>query len=312
MAAVSGPKPVVLSADDDENAHLLLTRAFSKSGTAAKLTTLLDGTDVVRYLSGEGEYSDRSQYPWPDLLLLDLKMTKMSGFEVLQYIQQQPGLPEFPVIVFSASDNDGDKRRARELGCHSYIVKPVDFGRLLNFVRSLDAEFFTDATKGRGVWAAQPVIPLSEMNSQSLPPKEVAPKLVESPDMFRLLVEQVKDYAIFMLDAEGYIRSWNEGARRLKGYESHEVIGKHFSIFYPMHDIEADKPGFELRMATEMGRYEDEGWRLRKDRSRFWANVIVTPLRDKNGKLSGFAKVTRDLTQKKLEEQNMQRLLESE
>src|SRR5690349_16427581 len=119
-------------------------------------------------------------------------------------------------------------------------------------------------------------------------------------NIYRNLVEQVKDYAIFSLDPTGHILTWNEGARRIKGYEPHEIIGKHFSTFYPAIDKENDKPGFELKMASELGRYEDEGWRVRKDGSRFWANVIITPLRDKQGKLVGYGKVTRDLTARKL------------
>jgi PAS domain S-box-containing protein len=132
------------------------------------------------------------------------------------------------------------------------------------------------------------------------------------PDIFRMMVEQVKDHAIFMLDPKGYVMSWNEGARLIKGYEASEIIGKHFSVFYPIQDIASDKPEFELKMARELGRYEDEGWRLRKDGSRFWANVVIAPLKNPQGKLSGFAKITRDLTQRKFQEENFQRLLESE
>jgi PAS domain S-box-containing protein len=131
-------------------------------------------------------------------------------------------------------------------------------------------------------------------------------------NIYRNLVEQVKDYAIFSLDPTGHILTWNEGARRIKGYEPHEIIGKHFSTFYPAIDKENDKPGFELKMASELGRYEDEGWRVRKDGSRFWANVIITPLRDKQGKLVGYGKVTRDLTARKLQESSIQKVIESE
>jgi PAS domain S-box-containing protein len=134
----------------------------------------------------------------------------------------------------------------------------------------------------------------------------------ETPEFYRLLVEQVKDYAIIMLDREGHVLSWNEGARRIKGYEAAEIVGKHFSTFYPQQDRDNQRPQFELRKAQEMGRYEEEGWRVRKDRSRFWANVVITPLRDDQGDLVGYAKVTRDLTQRKLEEDNLQNLLESE
>lgn len=129
---------------------------------------------------------------------------------------------------------------------------------------------------------------------------------------YRLLVEQVRDYAIFMLDTTGHVMTWNEGARRFKGYEAKEIIGQHFSVFYPKQDLDHDKPARELKLAVELGRYEDEGWRVRKDGTRFWANVIITPLHDASGKLTGFGKVTRDLTQRKLQEDNIQELLESE
>jgi PAS domain S-box-containing protein len=117
-------------------------------------------------------------------------------------------------------------------------------------------------------------------------------------ERYQLLVESVKDYAILLLDPEGRIASWNEGARRIKGYTADEIVGRHFSVFYPPEDIEAGKPARELQTAIEEGRLEDEGWRVRKDGSRFWATVIITPLRDPSGQLTGFAKVTRDVTEK--------------
>jgi PAS domain S-box-containing protein len=126
---------------------------------------------------------------------------------------------------------------------------------------------------------------------------------------FRRLVETVSDYAIFMLDAGGHIESWNRGAQRLKGYEAAEVIGKHFSIFYDTDAIERGWPQHELETARREGRFEDEGWRLRKDGSRFWANVVITAMRDDDGELLGFSKVTRDLSERRLTEE---RLRESE
>ena len=123
--------------------------------------------------------------------------------------------------------------------------------------------------------------------------------LLESEQRFRLLVQSIKDYAIFMLDPLGNIISWNAGAERLKGYTANEIIGKHFSIFYPQEDLDARKPERELEVASKVGRLEDEGWRLRKDGSRFWANVVITALRDESGELVGFAKVTRDLTERR-------------
>ncbi|MDB5931866.1 MAG: sensor hybrid histidine kinase [Polaromonas sp.] len=116
-----------------------------------------------------------------------------------------------------------------------------------------------------------------------------------SEERFRLLIESVQDYAIFMLDITGHVMSWNAGAQKSKGYEAAEIIGKHFSVFYPA-DIDPGWPDQALRLAVQHGRLEDEGWRVRKDGSRFWASVIITPITDGSGQLRGFAKVTRDLT----------------
>jgi PAS domain S-box-containing protein len=134
----------------------------------------------------------------------------------------------------------------------------------------------------------------------------------ERTDLFRLLVESVRDYAIFLLDPQGHIRSWNTGAERIKGYTASDIIGKHFSIFYPATEIRRGKPDYELRVAIEEGRYEEEGWRLRQDGTRFWASVVITALHGSDGTLVGFAKVTRDLSERKQAEEERARLLELE
>jgi PAS domain S-box-containing protein len=121
----------------------------------------------------------------------------------------------------------------------------------------------------------------------------------ETGELHRLLVEGVQDYAIFALDPSGIILSWNAGAQRFKGYTADEIIGKHFSIFYPRNLVDEGFPEFELRTAANTGHFEDEGWRVRKDGSRFWANVVITALRGSDGTLLGFAKVTRDLTERR-------------
>src|SRR5580704_7633274 len=126
-------------------------------------------------------------------------------------------------------------------------------------------------------------------------------------DRFRLLVEAVRDYAIFMLDPEGHILTWNAGAERIKGYRAEEAIGKHFSILYPPEDIQTGKTEKELEIVRQEGRFEEEGWRVRKDGSRFWADVVITALRDEAGGLYGFGKVTRDLTERKLTEDILRR-----
>jgi PAS domain S-box-containing protein len=129
--------------------------------------------------------------------------------------------------------------------------------------------------------------------------KKADTNLQTSEERFRLLVEGVKDYAIFMLDPTGRITSWNAGAERIKGYRAEEIIGKHFSVFYPPDDVAAGVPMRGLREAERVGRFEAEGWRLRKDGTRFWASVVITALRDETGQLRGFGKVTRDITERK-------------
>ena len=129
-----------------------------------------------------------------------------------------------------------------------------------------------------------------------------------SEEKFRLLTEGVTDYAIILLDPEGRVQSWNTGARRLKGYRPNEIVGDHISRFYPREDVAAGKPQRELEVAARDGRYEDEGWRLRKDGTRFWANVVVTALRDpRDGKILGYSKVTRDLTERRRAEEALRR-----
>jgi PAS domain S-box-containing protein len=129
--------------------------------------------------------------------------------------------------------------------------------------------------------------------------------LRQNEERFRLMVEGVRDYAIFMLDTTGHIISWNEGAKRIKGWSANEIIGKHFSTFYTAEDLEDKKPERELRIAIATGKYEEEGWRVRKNGSVFWANVVITALFNEQNKHIGFSKVTRDLTEKKESEEHL-------
>ena len=126
-------------------------------------------------------------------------------------------------------------------------------------------------------------------------------------DQFRQLVEQVKDYAIFIIDTEGRVASWNAGAERIKGYHPAEIIGKHFSVFYTKEDLKAGVLQRELEVARATGSIEQEGWRLRKDGTRFWASVTITALYDAAGTLTGYGKVTRDVTERRSAEEALQK-----
>jgi PAS domain S-box-containing protein len=136
--------------------------------------------------------------------------------------------------------------------------------------------------------------------------KQLEMRFHEQEERFRLIVTGMTDYAIFMLDPEGHVVSWNAGAQRIKGYRAEEILGRHFSQFYSKEDVALGKPTDELRIAAQEGRCEDEGWRIRKDGTRFWANAVITALRDESGRLRGFGKVTRDMTERKEIEERLE------
>jgi PAS domain S-box-containing protein len=144
------------------------------------------------------------------------------------------------------------------------------------------------------------------MKKQASPATKIPDFVLGSVDSFRALVDSIKDYAIIMLDPTGHIASWNPGAERIKGWKAQEIIGKHFSCFYPPDALQRGLPERELKEAADVGRFEDEGWRMRKNGEKFWANVVLSALRDKEGALKGFAKVTRDLTERKQTEERLQ------
>jgi len=137
--------------------------------------------------------------------------------------------------------------------------------------------------------------------------RETGAKLLQSEEILRMLIDGAKDYGIITLDPDGRVLTWNPGAERIKGYRAEEIIGQHFSRFYPREDIEQGKPERELKTAAAEGRFEDEGWRVRKDGSKFWANVIFSPLRDAQARLVGFSKITRDLTERYQAEEELKK-----
>ena len=136
----------------------------------------------------------------------------------------------------------------------------------------------------------------------------ISPVISQGSDLFALLVQSIRDYAIFVLDPEGHVLTWNAGAKAIKGYNKEEIVGKHFSIFYPPEAVQSGWPTRELALAEKAGRFADEGWRVRKDGTLFWASVIITALRNPSGSLSGFAKITRDLTERRRIEERFQAL----
>ena len=185
-------------------------------------------------------------------------------------------------------------------------------GQCLTALRSGEARNLGEIPYGddgvrQGIYSIQ-VFPLSRnflgVAIEDVTDRNLAERtLRDSEERFRLLIQGVRECAIFQLNPAGHVVSWNAGAERLKGYRAEEIIGKHFSVLYLREDVMSGKPGLNLKEAAQHGQTEDEGWRVRKDGSRFWANVVITALRDQEGNLLGFAKLTRDMTERREKEE---------
>lgn len=268
-------KADVLIVDDEPADVLLLERMLRSAGYTCVAST----TDALRVC----ELHRQNRY---GLILLDLDMPGMSGHEVID------GLSEIeadigaggPLPVLAIAAQAGDTTRALRAGVRESISRPFDRVGVLTRVR--------DMLKAR----------LRRIEAKSCS---------SSQEDFRRMVESISDCAIVHLDVQGRILSWNRGAQRIKGWSMRGILGKHFSSFYVPEDIGQGAPQRDLDAAAK-GRFETEGWRSRKDGSRFWANVVFTAIRDPGGALRGFAKLTRDLTGRRQIEahrkQNVERL----
>lgn len=212
------------------------------------------------------------------VILIDLSIVSGIGWEFADHIRKRTRSRSTPVILLAKRDFEPSKvEEAYTFGAVDFLVKP----------------FLPCAIRAK-------IMAFAELFRER---RETA----REAEQLRLLVQGTTDYAIFMLDPAGYVATWNAGAQRLKGYEATEIIGQHFSKFYPREAIELRWPEHELKMAEKVGRFEDEGWRLRKDGTRFWANVVLTALRDEQGTLCGYSKVTRDLTSRKIAQESLRK-----
>ncbi len=230
----------------------------------------------------------------PDLVLMDIRIKgPHDGIQTARILKEKCGAA---IIYLTAHADNAMIDRAKETEPHGYLVKPIDVVDLRTTVEiALYRHRLEQARAASAESESRQRTALMEMDRA----------VRESNESFRMMVEAVKDHAIVMLDVDGRIVSWNVGAERLKGYAKHEIVGQHFSRFYTADDVAAHKPEQELETAVRLGRTEDQGWRVRKDGTRFLADVVITAVYDSGGKLRGFAKVSQDITARKNAERRL-------
>jgi PAS domain S-box-containing protein len=264
-------RPRILVADDNADMREYLRRLLA---ARYDVTSVSDGKEALF----------TAARVHPDLVLTDVMMPSLDGFALLRQMRADPSLQDIPVIVLSARAGEEAKIEGLRMGADDYIVKPFNGRELLARVSSI-----LDLTQARRREAEKLRQEVHELNAR-----------------YRLMVDAVTDYAIFMLDPDGIVTSWNAGARRFKGYDDAEIIGQHFSRFYTAEDQAARLPAKALATARREGKFEGEGWRVRKNGERFWAQVVVDAVRGPDGELIGFAKITRDITERREAQQALE------
>ncbi len=234
---------------------------------------------------GNGEQAvELAQAQRPDLILMDIRLKgAMDGIEAASQIRSRQGIP---VIFLTAHADEATVERAKVAEPYGYLLKPF-----------VDQELHTAIE-----------IALNKRRAELAVLSEAGRALQQSEERFRLLVESLKDYAVFLLDIGGRVVTWNPGAERLKGFRESEISGRHFSVFFTADEVLRNYPDHLLNLAAHEGQARHEGWRVRKDGTRFWAEVLVTALRDNQGQLVGFADICRDVTEHKRAEEEIQKL----
>ncbi len=267
------PRPKILIVEDETIVAMDIARGLRGLGYGVVGPTST-GADAIRLAR---EYR-------PDLVLMDIRLQgSMDGIEAGCQIRQELHLP---IVFLTAYADETTVQRAKSAEPFGYLLKPFE-----------DQELHTAIE-----------IAMHKREAEKLALAQSQEQLRQSEERFRLLVDTLKDYAVFLLDVQGRIVSWNRGAEKIKGWSQNEIVGKHFSVFYQAEDVVRNRPDKILWTAAQEGRVCDEGWRVRKDGSRFWADVVVTALHDPEGKLLGFAKVTRDVTEKKRADEEIREL----
>ena len=261
------PVANILIVDDDTKTLVAMEALLA--GPGRKIVRAESGNEALRCLLREDFV----------LILLDVRLPDMDGFETAALIRQRERLRYIPIIFLSAIDTlEDDVYKGVASGAVDYLFKPV-----VSQVLQAKVSVFID---------------LFRMNERL---KQQAVRQTE--ERFRLVIESLQDYAVFMIDPQGRINMWNVGAERMGGWTQEEVMGESFARFCPLEDQAKDQPAHVLRQAALEGRYEEEGWRVRKNGSQFWANIVITAIRNDENNLIGFSAVARDLTERKRTEE---------
>jgi PAS domain S-box-containing protein len=254
----------ILVADENADMREYLCRVL---GTRYDVTSVSDGREALV----------TATQVHPDLVLTDVMMPSIDGFALLQQLRADPNLKDIPVVVLSARAGEEAEIEGLRMGVDDYVVKPFNAQGLLARVSSI-----LDLARARRTEAQNLRQEMQRLDAR-----------------YRLMVDAVTDYTIFMLDPDGIVTSWNAGARRIKGYDDAEIIGQHFSRFYTDEDQAAGLPAKTLATARRDGKFEGEGWRVRKSGEGFWAQIVVDAIRGDDGEIIGFAKITRDITERR-------------
>jgi PAS domain S-box-containing protein len=289
MPNVDQPDSMVLLVDDDPDFLVILQDFLPVHLGHVTIDTATSGIEALRLIT-------RNDY---DAIISDIRMPHMDGFTLMRTISEYHG--ETPTLLVSAHGERDLGVQALNSGAYAYLQKPIDREYLVAWVkRAIQFRRLTRDVHRHQRDLEQRADSLEKANqalrNQIEAREKCEQQLRESEERFRFLVEGVKDCALFMLDACGGVRSWNSGAQIMKGYRAEEIIGQHFSCFYTEEDLAAGTPGALLRKAAEIGRVEDEGWRVRKDGSRFRAAVVITARYDPTNQVRGYAKITRAVT----------------
>ena len=287
-----GTKAKILIVDDDEMTTLAVRTALEELGQT--LVVAHSGRDALRHLLDD-DFA---------VILLDLHMPGMDGYETASLIRARRRTRHIPIVFLTAVFRDDPHLfQAYSAGAVDMVFKPVD-PLILRAKVSVFVDLYLKQVAIRQ--EAELRSRLQEENFRVRTEKLLAEQaLRRSEENYRLLVQEIRDYAIIMLDREGYVVNWNIGAARITQYAAEEIVGQHFSRFYTEDDRRQGLPERALEVAAAEGKHESEGWRLRKDGSLFWASDVIDPIRDGQGNLLGFAKITRDITEKRNLEQQL-------